>query len=519
MINQNEWLRTRRKLLEQVKAQVELRLGPLPPVLRKYAAGVEREFRGRWRPGVEDDLRAALGRGKIVLAADFHAYAQSQRAHVRILRDHVQHERVVLALECLAQKHDEVIREFVRGRMSEARFLETVRWDKAWGFPWENYRPLFELARDRGFEVRGLNPGRLGDLEKRDRWTAERLLRLRRQDPEALVFAVIGEWHLADAHLPKRLRGGLEHADDLVVIFQDVENLYFKLAREDAETAVDLLVKNRNRFCLMVSPPWMKWQSYLMYLEQAYDRDLQEDLAIDYSDHVVSLVELLENDLKIETRKARVQVYCPNSRTPLARLKMSLPRGQAKALVYHLEHDLSFFLVERDWLYLSRPTINHASSLAGQFVHAHLSKRQRTLWNVPHDFLALIWIEAIGFFFSKWINPKRKAETLESIRLQLEARRPKDRGRTALLLALDHRLSEVVWVQTGRLRRRRFKPRQKDAYLESARIIGSMLGERLFQKVRSKTIRWTRLMSYLRIKVEDADFPEFYWELVRELEL
>lgn len=517
MINPREWLRSRRKLLEQVKAQVELRLGPLPPALRAYAKGVERDFRGRWRKAGEEDLRRALNRARIVLAADFHAYAQSQRAHIRVLRDHVQAEKVVLALECLAQKHDDTIADFLRGRMSEARFLEAVDWDKSWGFPWESYRPLFELARDRGFTVCGLNPGRMSDLAKRDRWTSERLRRLARQEPGALIFAVIGEWHLG--HLPARLERHANKPEDVVVLFQDVESLYFKLAREGLETSVELLQKGSRHFCLMVSPPWMKWQSYLMYLEQAYDRDLQEDLAIDYSDHVVSLIELLETDLKIETRKARVQVYCPNSRTPLARLKMSLKRGQAKALVYHLEHDLSFFLVERDWLYLSRPTINHASSLAGQFVHAHLARRQRTLWNVPADFLPLIWVEAVGFFFSKWINPKRKAETLDSIRLQLAARRPKDRGRTALLLALDHRLSEVLWVRTGRMRRTRYHTRQSEAYLEAARIIGSMLGERLFQQVRSKTMRWTRLMTCLKIKVEDPDFPKFYWELVRELEL
>ncbi|MBX3022522.1 MAG: ChaN family lipoprotein [Bdellovibrionales bacterium] len=518
MINPRHWLRTRRKLLEQVKAQVQLRLGPLPPALRQYAKSIDREFRGAWRPVSEKDLQPAIKKAQIVLGADFHAYAQSQRAHIRVLRDHVSQARVVLALECLGHEHDQVTEDFLRGRISESRFLEKVEWDKNWGFPWEHYRPLFELARDRRFKVCGLNNTRLRDLNRRDQWAAKTLLRLHKQDPESLIYAVIGEWHLARAHLPRLCQAGLGDPGRLVVLFQDVEPLYFRLAQKSNESAVELLKAKDNRFCLMVSPPWMKWQSYLMYLEQAYDRDLQEDLAIDYSDHVVSLVELLENDLKVETKKSRIQVYCPNSRTSLARLKLSLPRRLVRALVYHLEHDLSFFLPEKDWLYLSRATINHASALAGQFVHAHLCKRQRTLWDVPEDFLPLIWIEAVGFFFSKWINPKRKAETLESIRLQLAARRPKDKGRQALLLALDHRLSEVVWVQTGRLRRAGFKPRQMDAYLEASRIIGSMLGERLFQKVRSRTISLPQLMSYLRIKVEDKKFAKFYWQLIRELE-
>ncbi|MGE3759837.1 MAG: hypothetical protein AB7H97_18870, partial [Pseudobdellovibrionaceae bacterium] len=256
----------------------------------------------------------------------------------------------------------------------------------------------------------------------------------------------------------------------------------------------------------------------LMFLEQAYDRDLQEDLAIDYSDHVASLIELIESDLKIQVAKSRVQVYCPDSETSLARLRVSLAKKYSRGLKYHLEHGLSFYLPEREWMYLSRSTINHASSLAGQFVHGHLSHRRRTLWNLPQDFLALIWIEAIGFFFSKWINPKRKADTLESIRLRLAAGRAKDDARKALLLALDHRLSEVVWVQTGRMRRPRYSPRSLPAYFEASRLVGSMLGERLFQKVRSRTILPKQLMSYLKINVESDKFSKFYWEMVRELE-
>lgn len=255
-----------------------------------------------------------------------------------------------------------------------------------------------------------------------------------------------------------------------------------------------------------------------MYLEQAYDRDLQEDLAIDYTDHVASLIELLEGDLKVHVSKAHIQVYCPSSKTSLSRLKLTLPKRFSKALVYHLEHDLSFYIPEKEWLYLSRATINHASALAGQFLHAHLSRRTRTLWDLPADFLPLIWIEALGFFFSKWINPKRKCETLDSIRVQLSARDPKDEGRPALLLALDHRLTEVVYFQSGRLRSKRYKPRRASAYFEASRIVGGMLGERLFQKVRSGTISLRQLMSYLEVNVEDKDFSKFYWNMVRNLE-
>ncbi len=517
MINQREWLQTRKKLLEQVKSQVQIRIGPLPDSLRHYAKNQNKDFRGKWVPGTMRDLNQALAKAKVALSGDFHAYAQSQRAHVRLLRDHVSRP-IILALECLLPRHQEVAESYLHGRISEKQFLDSVEWSKNWGFPWENYRPLFELARDRGCKIVALGGSGGVSLPKHDIWMTKQILRAHRTDPEALVFVVVGEWHVASAHLPRLLKSKLPGVSDVAVFHQDIEQLYFKLAVTNQESAIELLKGGKARFCLMVSPPWMKWQSYLMFLEQAYDRDLQEDLAIDYSDHVVSLIELLEADLKVSLKKTLVQVYCSNSKTSLSRLRLSFPVKQEKCLVYHLEHGLSFLIPQKGWMYLSRPTINHASALAGQFVHAALSQREQMPWNLPHDFLPLIWLEAVGFFFSKSINPKRKAETLANVRLQLAARHPGDNGRKALLLALDHRLSEVLWVQTGRLRRAQFKPRDMSAYLDAARIVGSMLGERLFQKVRSRTISLAKLMSYLKVNVEGQDFSKFYWKLIGETE-
>lgn len=516
MINHQEWLRTRKNLLDQVKTQVQLRTGPPSTALRQYAKSLDLEFRGGWRPSSEAEFIRSLSAAKVVLSGDFHAYAQSQRAHLRILRDLVTHEEVILGLECLPAGSEKAIEKFLSGRLTEKKFLEEIRWDRDWGFPWENYRPLFELARDRGLMVRGLN-GKSGlSLAARDQHMAGVIQKLRAEHPDALIYVVVGEWHLAARHLPRRVRGNSK-SGGVMVLFQDIEQLYFRLARSKA-AASEYLKAGGNRFCLMVSPPWMKWQSYLMYLEHAYDRDLQEDLAIDYSDHVASLVEVLENDLKIAANKARLQVYCPNSQTSLSRLKLSLPKRLNKILVFHLERDMSFLLPEKDWLYLARPTINHASALAGQFIHAQLAHRRRALWNVPKDFPALIWTEAVGFFFSKWINPKRKAENWDSLRLRLEASSPKDKGRMALLLALDHRLTEVVWTQTRRLRKPGFRPKSLTAYIEAAHLTGELLGERLFQKVRSKRISLQQLMGYLKVNVDGPGFAKFYWELIREIE-
>ena len=149
MINQQEWLQTRKNLLEQVKSQVQIRLGPLPSALRQYAKNLDRDFRASWRPARPAELTRALARAKIVLSADFHAYSQSQRAHVRLLREQNARRPVILVLECLRPQDEATADRFLKGKLSEKKFLEAIDWNRNWGFPFEHYRPLFELARDR----------------------------------------------------------------------------------------------------------------------------------------------------------------------------------------------------------------------------------------------------------------------------------------------------------------------------------------------------------------------------------
>jgi len=123
----------------------------------------------------------------------------------------------------------------------------------------------------------------------------------------------------------------------------------------------------------------------------------------------------------------------------------------------------------------------------------------------------------VAFFFSKWINPRRKADTLESVRIQLAARHPRDQGRGVLRLVLDQRLSEVIYHETRRVRPRGLKAPTLGAYLESSRVLGSMLGERLFEKVREGSIGLPRLMTYLKMNPEAPEFGAFYRRITTEL--
>lgn len=497
---------------------MQSRLGPAPRDLNAYVKRYNAEFSRPWHKSSHADMKDEVRGANVILGADFHAFSQSQRIHLRILRELPQERQVVLALEALAASDQLWIDRFMKEEISEADFLNEVKWDQVWGFPFENYRPLFELARERKFKLVGLNRAltkRDKTLPNRDRFSAEVIARWRERRPESLIYVIIGDLHLAKAHLPaalQRVRRQLGQ-DRVLTILQNSEHLYFRLAKNGQEHKVDVMRAGGGRFCVLGSPPWVKWQSYLMYLEQTYDRDLDTG-GMDYTDYVASYAIFIARDLGVEARLEEMAVFTPDQPQVWRQLQKKLKPNEKRMAREMIKHDRSFLLPHTGILFLSRASINHAATLAGQYLHARLGDRQGTAWNFPAQFEAQIWIEAVGFFCSKLINHKRKADELSVLKKNLSAADPKGRGKEVLRLALAQRLSEL----TGRQRKINFRPRRKEAYLEAARIVGHMLGDRLYHALADKHLQMQDIVRFMQIDPCGDDFAEIYRKLVAQID-
>ncbi|MCB0343292.1 MAG: ChaN family lipoprotein [Pseudobdellovibrionaceae bacterium] len=523
---QKRWLAARKKLLLQIKAQVRQFLGPEPEDLREYALSYKAEFFSKWSPASHRDLFKSVDAAQIVLGGDFHAFSQSQRTHLRILRSLPDTRNVCLALECVESVHQKHLDAFMAREVSEEEFLKLVDWDLKWGFTWENYRPLFDLARSKGYRVFGVNKyasRRSGkSLFKRDEHAASVIGEISARHPECLIYVLYGDLHLAKRHLPEKLRKKLSGGGACVTIFQNSERLYFQLARKGLEHEVEVMASSNLRFCILGSPPWVKWQSYLMFLEHTFDQDIDDeeddDESVDFTDYISNLIKLVAEDLSVKMVPSDVAVYSAADDRIFEGLVEDVPPGLQTIAEYSIRNDRSFYLPKSGLFYLSRHTINHAASLAGQYVHAKLCKRQRLFWQVPQDFLGLIWIEAVGFFVSKLINHKRKAETVRDLKNQLAVTSPDDHGREALLLALDQRMREVIAVHTDRFRPLKVKPRRKASYIEAARLLGHMLGEKLYLSYRNGRISGDKLLEVLSQDMSHPNFDQFYLSMVKRLE-
>ncbi len=516
--NATHWVKTRKKLLRQVKFQVRALLGPSSGEILTYTRRYKAQFRLPWSAARRTELLRRLARVDIVLGGDFHAFSQSQRGHLRLLRELQVQRPIVLALECIESKDQDVLDQFMKDKISEPDFLIQVSWSESWGFPWQNYKPILEFAKERGLKVLALNKAlskrKAKTLELRDQHAAEKIVEAKQKFPEALIYAIYGDLHLAKGHLPKKIQK-LDPKLAVLSLFQNVDELYFKNL-VSGKLRSEIWQRGPDQYCLMESPPWVKWQSYLLFLEQGFDQDWQEQEAeLDLTDYVYHMLDFFKNEFDLEFDLKDLAVYTSRQQAFVQMLDRRFPEKEKRRLDGLMERDRSFIVPEIAAVYLSRPSINHAAFLAGQYIHLKLSGRKQSMLQMPQYFLAWIWIEAVGFFFSKVINPHRKASGLSELKTLLAHAKPKESE--ALKLCLKQKLKEQIFLQTGRLNRKTETARFQESYFDAAKILGAMLGEDLYLRYRAGRLVDQQLKEFLQLDPSGENFSDQYWALLRQV--
>ncbi len=519
-----EWILSRKKLIQEVKSHVNKRMGDLDPELSQALDLYKNQFVKEWQSSSRDKLIQKINQASIVLGADFHAYSQSQKSHLRLIRQILKRRTLIIALECFGFEDQEAIDQFQNGKLSEKEFLETTSWEEQWGFPWPTYRMIFKYARDNNIQIKAINhhskdPSEENSFDHREYKVVDALKRWSAENPESLIYVLFGELHLSPSYLPQKIKEGLGQAP--LVVLQNSEELYFELAEKNLEGQVDVMCFQENYYCIMESPPWVKWQSYLMFLEETYDFDLDEDeeeIIVDHTDTIARFVELVAADIGLKLPWEEVDdltVYGADKDELWEVFEEAGLDQHKEALDYFIKVEKSFHYPELSVSFLSRSSVNHAAEVAGHYLQAKLSLRNKPLWDMPNDFYANIYLEALGFFASKIVNHRRKAESLEEIRLRLSQMRPENEGREALLLVLDYRLTEVIWLNEGRERRKKFKPKKKGDYFLAARVVGQMLGERLYSCFSDKSISSEEILAIFKQDICNNNFTSYYFDMIK----
>jgi len=104
-------------------------------------------------------MLAAVTDARIVYVGETHDNPASHRLQVAILRAMAERwpGQVSLGMEMFTPAQQQVLDDWVAGRLDEKTFLKRAHWFRTWSMDFALYRDLLELAREKRIPIRGLN--------------------------------------------------------------------------------------------------------------------------------------------------------------------------------------------------------------------------------------------------------------------------------------------------------------------------------------------------------------------------
>lgn len=502
-----EILEIQKRLVRQIKREIYSTVGKESPELERYYREYKNCTRDFIEPSTKKELVERIATSHIVYNGDYHTCKQSQKIPVRLLSDVLPLGRsVILCLEMFQTRDQSIIDEYMKGNLDDNEFLDRIEYHKTWGFPWNHYKPLLTFARDNKIRVVGLNSDPKGRkrIRKRDRHAANVIARQTVENPDSLIYVLFGDLHVAPSHLPSEVNAilsahGIDR--DWLVIYQNSERIYWKLAERDLEHKVDVVRVSDREYCVVNTTPLAKFQSYCNW--EHYQEELNMagpenwklpgDGGVDFSEQTLQFIRTIARFFNIRIgRLDDLSIYMPGDVNFIKNIKVSLVDSSfAEDIALELQKAESYFLKEKNTIYLTNLSVNHAAQEATHFIHARCAPPSDRTPSLKDEFYARVLREGLGFLGSKIINHKRMCYKEKDFMDYLRDTRRKKLGDRALEIkhisryVIKHLEMEKEFTKTGVIRWRipKLYRESKALKLGIAHALGYMLGNKLYRAI------------------------------------
>ncbi len=404
---------------------------------RKYLREFNQAFRDYDSLLNSEQIQAALREPDVALIGDYHALPAAQRHAASLLEQRALagDRPVVLGVETIFARDQHILDEWWRRDIDESELRQRIRFDLDWGYDWAPFYELLVTARDHAEALYGLDCMPREDLRKigaRDRHAAAKLAEIRQRHPDAVIFVLFGESHLAPGHLPRILQKQMPDARVLTVL-QNIDALYWRAAGERADK-VEAVRVNDDVLCVFNATPLEKYESYRLFL----DRWSRADDGPDFAPTIYNLIDSLASFLEINRYAPHngtqpkflvdmlPEVYGNSSDAMLRRLlsRHGIGDQDRESMLASVEDRGSAYLPQVNAFYISEFQMMHAAEDAARFLHQACQGLPRrlnssvTVANADHEsgsrhaideFYARTIEHAVAYFGSRVLYPSRPA--------------------------------------------------------------------------------------------------------------
>lgn len=408
-----EWIQLQRDLYKSTWNEIRRSIHFKSKTLARYEA-VFRRDQVAFNRTMRERLVKAMNEASFVFVGDFHTLHQSQRLLLRFLRDRDIKKPQNLGLEVLHDEHLKYLHAFLKDPSeTKSQILrDQLRLEERFGASFETFKELFLACHKAGVKLIPLH-SKAKEPSDRDRDAAKRLLRL-----TGRIWVLMGEYHCARPHLPHQLQILLKKKLPFVILQQNDDHLSLKslkdLSRKKTlifEAKATKRYPQMRLFCVLHTPPWIKWQSFLQrhILNENPESELDSQSAHDQLTWSLrTLLKFFDDPRYVwpvsESELMDFSVHSPNDPSFESSTRSLRPR-ERKFVLRGLREKRIVYIARRRRLYIGELNINTCAQAAGMLLYqnwAHIHDEGRGLFS---DIL----VESIGFLLSKLLNHSRRA--------------------------------------------------------------------------------------------------------------
>jgi hypothetical protein len=477
------------------------------PLLKKYQRDQKRYSKRSFKFTQLKTLLKNLDSSQIIFLGDFHTLDQNSRNFERILNSLLQlkDKKLILGLEIVHAQNQEFIDAFLNEDLTELEFLESVQYENSWQFPWSHYKNLFQVAKNNQLQIFGLNSH--GDLRERDKFAAQKIYEIKKNDPDSILLILFGELHIVPNKIPHDtsvlFEKNSKNIPKITIIHQNLDSITNK-QNSFWNFKEKILQFSDNEYSLQNTPPWVKYESLIQWYE-----NFNEDPDFDFHEIVIKKgYRIMGEDaqsnfifISREILKFLNPQYLDVSNKELVNYHI-LDMGKInqcskkinqikkynlkKFYTYLLTSGEMFLIPSSNDYYIGHYGLNRFCSLVGHHImkiiynyHFQYGANNQHQYNYidqliikyrpsPYKFLYFTQLQILAYLSSKIINPFKKCELYLNLKGNHED----------CLKIIDEKFSI----------KRHLEKYSLEKIYQSGKIVGNFLGEFLYSRLAHKKL-------------------------------
>ncbi len=446
------------------------------PAFRRYQAryaAATRSFRAVTSPRA---LHQRIAASDVVHVGDYHTLAQAQTTFLElVMAARRSGRRVVLAMEFVEGARQSVLDAWLRGRVTDAAFLKGIKHPYRGAFDtWPHFAPIFRYAREHGLEVLAIDshpPGR-NSLGRRDAYAADRIASALRSAGDApLVLCLMGQYHVAPAHLPRAVERACARPLRQLVVYQNAEGAFWKLLKTSTPPAGAVVELSEREWCVFSASPLLCQQSFLDYVEaETGDAPVSEQKRGPTFARIARSLAAYAG-VSGASALADVKIIGPAQLPELSALleRSGMTTTERRAIARHIRSRESAWIPRARAVYLAQASLNHLAEEATHALrHALVGQAMTRSLPVVDAFFARALEEALGFFGSRLVNPARAVVDLATWQSHFADTRSPNHATAAFVLAMSSAPLDTL--------KSLVPPANSPLFLDVSHAVGYLLG-------------------------------------------